>query len=139
VAPAARFAPDQAARAAVVPVEAGQTERTGRTGRTAQTSAFRQIILPDLLIVAPRGLTRDRPWILVASPGRPACRARASIATAPTAAIRLPPGRLAPLPRRAGATTSRARWLNRPIAITTLTGGPRPVKKAAGEWQENYW
>jgi hypothetical protein len=57
VAPAAKFGPDQAARAAVVPVEAGQTGRAS-TGRTAQTSAFRQIILPDLLIVAPRGLTR---------------------------------------------------------------------------------
>jgi hypothetical protein len=47
--PAARTG---AERPAVVPVEGGQASRA------AQTSAFRQIILPDLLIVAPKGLTR---------------------------------------------------------------------------------
>jgi Transglycosylase SLT domain len=46
-----------AERPAVVPAEAGQTGH-GSGSRAAQASAFRQIILPDLLIVAPKGLTR---------------------------------------------------------------------------------
>jgi hypothetical protein len=50
-APLAKLGPYQAA---VVPVQAGQT---GRHASGTQTSAFRQIILPDLLIVAPTGLT----------------------------------------------------------------------------------
>jgi Transglycosylase SLT domain len=55
--PAAKLRPYRPDRAAVVPVEAGQA---GRAGRTAQASAFRQIILPDLLIVAPKGLTKGQ-------------------------------------------------------------------------------
>ena len=51
-APLAKLGPYQAA---VVPVQAGQS---GRHARGTQTSAFRQIILPDLLIVAPQGLTK---------------------------------------------------------------------------------
>ena len=51
-APLAKLGPYQAA---VVPVQAGQA---GRQAGGTQISAFRQIILPDLLIVAPRGLTR---------------------------------------------------------------------------------
>jgi len=55
------------ARQAVVPVLAGQSGQGAsispggtRSSRqdVAQTSAFRQIILPDLLIVAPKGLTQ---------------------------------------------------------------------------------
>ena len=56
-APAARAAPATAARPAVVPAEAGQDSRSSGQ-RAAQAGAFRQIILPDLLIVAPKGLTR---------------------------------------------------------------------------------
>jgi Transglycosylase SLT domain len=44
-----------AERPAVVPVETGQTGHNA-----AQASTFRQIILPDLLIVAPTGLTRTQ-------------------------------------------------------------------------------
>jgi hypothetical protein len=51
-APLAKLGPYQAA---VVPVQAGQA---GRQAGGTQISAFRQIILPDLLIVAPRGLTK---------------------------------------------------------------------------------
>ena len=53
-APLAKLGPYQAA---VVPVQAGQA---GRHASGAQTSAFRQIILPDLLIVAPKGLTKSQ-------------------------------------------------------------------------------
>ena len=50
---------DGAERPAVVPVETGQTGH-GSGHNPAQASAFRQIILPDLLIVAPTGLTRTQ-------------------------------------------------------------------------------
>jgi len=53
---AVKLGPGQADRAAVVPVGIGQTGRNG-AGRAAQASALRQIILPDLLFVAPAGLT----------------------------------------------------------------------------------
>jgi Transglycosylase SLT domain len=46
-------------RSAVVPVEPGQAGH-GSGHNAAQASAFRQIILPDLLIVAPTGLTRTQ-------------------------------------------------------------------------------
>ncbi len=53
-APLAKLGPYQAA---VVPVQAGQA---GRHASGTQASAFRQIILPDLLIVAPKGLTKPQ-------------------------------------------------------------------------------
>lgn len=56
-APAEPAAPAREVRALVVPAVAGQGAR-GSAQRTAQAGAFRQIILPDLLIVAPRGLAR---------------------------------------------------------------------------------
>lgn len=57
--PQAKAGPAVLARAAVVPVQAGQGGHgNGPVGQqTARASAFRQIILPDLLIVAPKGLT----------------------------------------------------------------------------------
>ena len=69
--PAAKAGTLAPARPAVIPVEIGQAGNGGATalsssqhgtGRAvsdaARASAFRQIILPDLLIVVPKGLTR---------------------------------------------------------------------------------
>ena len=65
-APDAKAAPAQGARAAiadhgeVLPAAQGQTgpsDSSSASQHAAQISAFRQIILPDILIVAPKGLT----------------------------------------------------------------------------------